>query len=656
MIMENGFCSYPITQQMQSNGRIRFVKIPDNDKYGHYDSLSTRYSDAEDDQLCSHSLAVKFDSLSESMLKQLDTPTMRPALSSLSEMDEYSLNEQPKTTHNEHDGSINTSEGIYTLNGKIPYDNVSQSRSYSNSYMPNIEGNNGDSINYFQDVVNSAYYNIGIEGNLMFRREVPDNKTVRRYNTSYCNAVNLSSGQYQNDANRTLRPGELNTELLCYDSLNVSTLINNTDEHIAGNIAIIAKDQTGCRLLQKMLETEDYLVVETILEGVMDNLVDLMMDPFGNYLCQKLITVCSTQQIDAIIDVAGPMLIDISLNMHGTRTLQRLIEVLHEPKQIAKVTKLLSPSVETLVTDINGNHVIQKCLSVLPPEDCEFIHQAILKKSLMFATHRHGCCVIQRCIDAANTRQRDELVETLIEHTLELIQDPFGNYVVQYILKLKNMDVNARIVKAVAPKATLYAKHKFSSNVIEKCLILTHTRIRNILVEKFVKAPYDTLKDLMLHPFGNYVIQRVLSVAQRSDLDELLKRMRPHIDELRTMSTGKRIAAKITKKHMNSDVPNTKQNGVVHKTNMLGIFNRCDTDDLAAELLRLSNAEKVGSIDLDQVNQERNGQESDVKPPTYSGQQPILTKKDRFSKTGPSIEMLEALFKRALAVQPNRLS
>lgn len=97
------------------------------------------------------------------------------------------------------------------------------------------------------------------------------------------------------------------------------------------------------------------------------------------------------------------------------------------------------------------------------------------------AVHRHGCCVLQRCLDAAGPKLRSRLVDEVgdgdsevdseiicqdedqpnnrswvevrlascqphrvlggvfwlqvARNGLKLMQDPFGNYVVQYVLK-----------------------------------------------------------------------------------------------------------------------------------------------------------------------------------------------------------------------------
>lgn len=46
----------------------------------------------------------------------------------------------------------------------------------------------------------------------------------------------------------------------------------------------LARDQGGCRFLQKKIEEADPDIVNKIFEHTIDNFWDLMNDPFGNYL------------------------------------------------------------------------------------------------------------------------------------------------------------------------------------------------------------------------------------------------------------------------------------------------------------------------------------------------------------------------------------
>ena len=51
-------------------------------------------------------------------------------------------------------------------------------------------------------------------------------------------------------------------------------------------------------------------------------------------------------------------------------------------------------------------------------------------------------------------------------------QDPFGNYVVQYVLELGHAEATSAIMQQLCGHYPELAQQKFSSNVVEKCLKL----------------------------------------------------------------------------------------------------------------------------------------------------------------------------------------
>lgn len=162
-------------------------------------------------------------------------------------------------------------------------------------------------------------------------------------------------------------------------------------------------------------------------------------------LAQRLLEFSSDEQRDGLIDSISNNLVAISLNMHGTRAVQKMIDFLSTRRQVQSLILALNLNVVALIKDLNGNHgafaylsllswtaverirtVIQKCLNTLPPEDNQFIYNAVAANCIEVATHRHGCCVLQRCIDHASESQRIQLVTEITYQSLSLVQDAFG--------------------------------------------------------------------------------------------------------------------------------------------------------------------------------------------------------------------------------------
>ncbi|GJQ14666.1 hypothetical protein GpartN1_g6457.t1 [Galdieria partita] len=318
-------------------------------------------------------------------------------------------------------------------------------------------------------------------------------------------------------------------------------------EEIVGRIFELAKDQHGCRFLQMKLEEGNPAYIAMILAECFDGLAELMVDPFGNYLCQKLFECCNFQQRLSILQHTSGVLAQVSMNMHGTRVVQRIIECMEGEDQITSVCTALAPFASQLMKDVNGNHVIQRCLQKVAPSHNQFIFDAVVSYCVELATHRHGCCVIQRCLDYAIPQQKEQVCMEICENAFTLVQDAFGNYVVQYVLDLKNRFYIAKIIAQLAGHLFELSVQKFSSNVVEKCLQQVDPETRKHLIYELM-SDRELLGRLLHDAYGNYVVQRALQLAQSPQLEQFCEIIRPHLSSLKSTPYGKRIYSKIVRR------------------------------------------------------------------------------------------------------------
>ncbi|CAI5480038.1 unnamed protein product [Closterium sp. Yama58-4] len=316
-------------------------------------------------------------------------------------------------------------------------------------------------------------------------------------------------------------------------------------DEVEGQMAVIAKDQHGCRFLQRKFDEGSPEEVARIFKEIKPHMVELMTDPFGNYLVQKALEVCSEVQREEILAMATENqtdLVSISLNMHGTRSVQKLIETVTAAQAVQRLTASLAGGVVTLIKDLNGNHVVQRCLQRLSAQQNEFIFNAAVSHCVEIASHRHGCCVLQRCIDFAQGQQKNRILAEVASNALVLSQDPFGNYVVQYVLDLGLPWAMEEVVVRMQGQYAPLAQQKFSSNVVEKCLKLAPDNCRHLIIQELVVSPL--LGQLLQDPFANYVVQSALTVAKGPLYTALVEAIRPHLPSLRSSPYGKRILAR----------------------------------------------------------------------------------------------------------------
>ncbi|KAI0552710.1 ARM repeat-containing protein [Xylaria curta] len=319
--------------------------------------------------------------------------------------------------------------------------------------------------------------------------------------------------------------------------------INLPLEQVGGTIYELCKDQHGCRYLQKQLESQNPEHVHMIWMETNQHVVELMTDPFGNYLCQKLLEYCNDDERTVLIQNAAKDMVRIALNQHGTRALQKMIEFVTTSIHVQIIIEALRGRVVELIQDLNGNHVIQKCLNKLGSADSEFIFRAVGENCIDVGTHRHGCCVLQRCIDHASGPQKVWLISRITEHALRLVQDPFGNYVVQYIIDLNEPSFTEPLATRFLGKIGMLSRHKFSSNVVEKCLRCASDEAKDRMVSELL-VPGE-MERLLKDSFGNYVVQTALEHSSAQMKHQLVEAIRPMLPGIRGTPYGRRLGAKI---------------------------------------------------------------------------------------------------------------
>ncbi|XP_058105924.1 uncharacterized protein LOC131249287 [Magnolia sinica] len=350
--------------------------------------------------------------------------------------------------------------------------------------------------------------------------------------------TNAGSFQLDGRSSRDSSPDNLDFR---YASRSQQQKYNSVDE-IVGRIYLLAKDQHGCRFLQKKFAEGSSEDIRKIFVEIIGHIVELMTDPFGNYLIQKLLEVCNEDQRMQILQTVTRKpdeIIKISCNMHGTRAIQKVIETLKTPEQISMVISSLKPGIVMLIKDANGNHVAQRCLSCLMPEYSEFLFEAATAHCVELATDRHGCCVLQKCLQHSDGEPKHLLMSEITSNALALSQDPYGNYVVQYIIDQGIPWATANVLDQLEGSFGYLSMQKYSSNVVEKCLKSAGEERLTRIIHELINN--SRLGQILQDPYGNYVVQSALAESKGAIHAAFVEAIRPHVPALRSSPYGKKV-------------------------------------------------------------------------------------------------------------------
>uniref|UniRef100_A0A3Q3LVK1 Pumilio homolog 1 n=1 Tax=Mastacembelus armatus TaxID=205130 RepID=A0A3Q3LVK1_9TELE len=325
---------------------------------------------------------------------------------------------------------------------------------------------------------------------------------------------------------------------------------------IAGHIMEFSQDQHGSRFIQLKLERASSAERQLVFSEILQAAYQLMVDVFGNYVIQKFFEFGSLDQKLALAERIRGHVLSLALQMYGCRVIQKALEFIPSDQQvISEMVRELDGHVLKCVKDQNGNHVVQKCIECVQPHALHFIIDAFKGQVFALSTHPYGCRVIQRILEHCLPEQTLPILEELHQHTEQLVQ------VTRHTHKLTQFCVvsedKSKIVSEIRGNVLGLSQHKFASNVVEKCVTHASRTERALLIDEvcsLTEGPHSALYTMMKDQYANYVVQKMIDVAEPTQRKIVMHKIRPHISTLRKYTYGKHILAKLEKYYMKNGV------------------------------------------------------------------------------------------------------
>ena len=407
------------------------------------------------------------------------------------------------------------------------------------------------------------------------RTSIPDEQPPTRFSPSTASTVSSSCSVSPHSANSTMdesrqRPipptshiSPLSSPSLFsqqFASLPLSAIVSR------GLLIDLCTDQYGSRFIQQKLEVctdeERDLAFHAITAA--DNpttdgsqlVVSLSLDVFANYTVQKLMEVCTAaQQRTLCLSLVGSVLL-LALQTYGCRVVQKAMEVATVDVQSLLVSEIEGHAM-SLMTDQNGNHVVQKCIECCPAALLDPLLQSVRSHIYRLASHPYGCRVTQRMLEHGSASQRQLIMDEIVSADgnyalLDLMRSSFGNYVAQGTMVHGSNWHRRRLCDAIKGHVAALSRHKFASNVMEKCLIHADKADQQSLINEIMGEPNSAASSLSLpfldlcsDPYGNYVLQRLLNVIEEEQRIDLLWRLKRFVPHLKKIPYGKHILARI---------------------------------------------------------------------------------------------------------------
>ncbi|KAL3147052.1 hypothetical protein ABBQ38_015016 [Trebouxia sp. C0009 RCD-2024] len=323
---------------------------------------------------------------------------------------------------------------------------------------------------------------------------------------------------------------------------------------IKGYVFEFCRDQHGSRFIQQKLVDAFPEEIMALFEEVEQDVIPLMQDVFGNYVIQKCFEHGTEEVLELLAGQIRGHVLALSLHMYGCRVIQKALEVLQLEQQRV-IVREVQGQVMRCVRDQNGNHVIQKIIErVKPTTEILSILEDITGSVVGLSTHPYGCRVVQRVLEHCTIEDVTAFIcRQILQSTLPLATDQYGNYVIQHMLEHGPDSARQEIVQKLVGQAVRLSQHKFASNVVEKCLQFGDSAGRQALIQEVVGPPEGAppesgpLQMMTKDQYANYVVQKMLEVCDDSQRQLLMARITAHLNQLKKLTYGKHIVARVEK-------------------------------------------------------------------------------------------------------------
>ncbi|KAL3800465.1 hypothetical protein HJC23_011702 [Cyclotella cryptica] len=339
-----------------------------------------------------------------------------------------------------------------------------------------------------------------------------------------------------------------------------------------GKIVEVAKEPDGSRFIQERLEHVLSPELQLVFDETVPRMKELWDDIYGNFILQKLLDVGTDEMKNTIGAALNGHVVELSTKVYGCRVLQKAFEVLDQ-ETAAKLIMSLSGSIRDCIYDKNGNHVIQKAVMVLsshakasqdrgevPSTGVQSGLNVIIDEIVLhtegLSKHSYGCRVVQRMVEKCIDPQKSRILDSIMKCHLSLLDDQYGNYVIQRAIAFGRPSDRNAIFSTVTSNGNILmlSKEKHASNVVESMLKTGSREECTKLVQAMLSCSYEedggevrnAVVSMAGDRFANYVLKTALDVLEEGEQrDKLFHALVPSLDALGINPYAKHIVSRI---------------------------------------------------------------------------------------------------------------
>ena len=285
---------------------------------------------------------------------------------------------------------------------------------------------------------------------------------------------------------------------------------------VSGNIQNILLSPQGAKIFHTYFHNTSSQILNWIFNEIAEHLIDLLTVSHSHYALLKLYDYISSKNKLFFLNIITHNFLLLSTHKISTYFIQNLIERLSTIKEKQIIINSIHNFLMELSLNKYGTHVICKIIIHFEYQYISSIISFVINNFMLLALNGNGLCIVKKVVALENSTQKMFYLiikDILFKNAEELIQNPYGNYVLQVALDswIDPNDIE-QLIFCFLPSLISLSLQKFSSNVIEKSFEKNSSFLSQF-ISYLSNERVGDLRRLLGNNFGNYVLQKALKLC-----------------------------------------------------------------------------------------------------------------------------------------------
>ena len=245
---------------------------------------------------------------------------------------------------------------------------------------------------------------------------------------------------------------------------------------IENNLFDICLTEPGSRVIQKLLENINQftLLINKFIFAINSKDIGILIkSQYGNYIFRKYLSkVKSKEYTNFIYNYIYNNFIEIIKEKYGICVVIKALSEADEEER-KKLFEITLNNFEFVIKDCHGNYLIRNILLKIGGQNYEEILPIIVKieeNIVNYCKCQYSSSVIENCFEKGEQVIREHILKYLLEYQIDsiidIIENPFGIYVIIKSLKINNIKLKEKLLQYIVNNIYKFQKKHYVNKII----------------------------------------------------------------------------------------------------------------------------------------------------------------------------------------------